>query len=121
MYSAQFHHLLAIFKHLNIVFVGILWTPVHRQMWTIVYIIDIMSNENKSKNISKELAAAIRKRRKKLRLSQEEIADRSEIDRSYVNRIECGKASVSVVIAYKIAKALNTSLSRIIKEVENNL
>jgi len=67
------------------------------------------------------LATAIRKKRKKLNLSQEEVANRAEIDRSYVNRVESGKSSVSVLIAYRIAKALNTSLSRIIKEVENNL
>ena len=81
----------------------------------------IMPTESKFKNIPKELATAIRKKRKKLNLSQEEVAARSEIDRSYINRIECGKASVSVVIACRIAKALNTSLSRIMKEVETNL
>ena len=81
----------------------------------------IMPTESKFKNIPKELATTIRKKRKRLNLSQEEVADRSEIDRSYINRIECGKVSLSVVVAYRIAKALNTSLSRIIKEVESNL
>jgi len=80
-----------------------------------------MPTESKFKNIPKELATTIRKKRKRLNLSQEEVADRSEIDRSYINRIECGKVSLSVVVAYRIAKALNTSLSRIIKEVESNL
>ena len=90
-------------------------------MWTVGYIIRIMPTESKFKNISKEFAAAIRKKRKRLHLSQNEVADRSEIDRSYINRIECGKVSVSIVVAYRIAKALNTSLSRLIKEIENNL
>ena len=93
----------------------------NRQLLAIVYSIVIMSNKIKLEKINEELATAFRKKRNKLRKSQEEVADKAEIDRSYFSEIECGKGSVSFGIAHRIAKALNTSLSRIMKEVENKL
>jgi transcriptional regulator with XRE-family HTH domain len=75
----------------------------------------------KQEKIDEELATIFRKKRKRLHKSQEEIAYGAGIDRSYLSEIECGKVSVSIAVARKIAKALNTSLSRMIKEVENNL
>jgi len=75
----------------------------------------------KQEKIDEELATILRKKRKKSHKSQWEVADEAGIDRSYLSEIECGKVSVSIAIARKIAKALNTSLSRMIKEVENNL
>jgi transcriptional regulator with XRE-family HTH domain len=83
--------------------------------------ISSLSAKIKLEKINEELATAFRKKRNKLRKSQEEIADKAEIDRSYFSEIECGKVSVSVGIAHRIAKALNTSLSRIMKEVESKL
>lgn len=80
-----------------------------------------MSKKIKSKIIREELATAIRKRRKKLGLSQEEIAYKAEIDRSYLSEIEGGKVAVSVEVAHKIAKALKTSLANLFKDVEKNL
>jgi transcriptional regulator with XRE-family HTH domain len=80
-----------------------------------------MAIKSKGEKIDEELATVLRKKRKKSRKSQEEIADKAEIDRGYLSEVECGKVSVSVVVAHKIAKALNTSLSRIMKEIENRL
>ena len=77
-----------------------------------------MSSKIKSKKIRDSLSTAIRKRRNKLRLSQEEIAYKAGIDRSYLSEIECGKVAVSVEVAYLIAKALKTSLTSIVKEIE---
>lgn len=75
----------------------------------------------KSKKIRDELATAVRKRRKKLGFSQEELAYKAEIDRTYVSRLECGKVSVSIEIIYQIAKALQTSLTMLVKDIESNL
>ena len=80
-----------------------------------------MPTKIKREKIDEELATVFRKKRKKSRKSQEEIAYKAEIDRSYFSEIECGKVSVSVAVAHKIARALNTSLSRILKEIEENL
>ena len=80
-----------------------------------------MSPKIKNKKIRDSLSTAIRKKRNKLGLSQEEIAYRANIDRSYLSEIECGKVAVSVEVAYLIAKALKTSLTNIIKEIEKNI
>lgn len=90
-------------------------------MLAIVYSIIIMPARIKREKINEELATAFRKKRNKSHKSQEEIAYKAEIDRSYFSEIECGKVSPSISVAHRIAKALNTSLSRIMKEVENNL
>ena len=93
----------------------------NRQLLAIAYSIDTMTNKIKYDKIDEELATIFRKRRKKASKSQEEIAHEAGIDRSYLSEIECGKVSVSVAVARKIARALNTSLSRILKEIEQNL
>ena len=80
-----------------------------------------MTIKIKHEKIDEELATALRKKRVKSHKSQEEIAHEAGIDRSYLSEIECGKVSVSIAVANKIAKALNTSLSRIMKDVEDKL
>jgi len=73
------------------------------------------------KKVRQELGMAIRRKRHKLNLSQEDFADKANIHRTYVSSIELGKVDISVAIAYKIAFALKMSLSRLIREVEKNL
>ena len=64
---------------------------------------------------------AIRRKRHKLNLSQEDFADKANIHRTYVSSIELGKVDVSISIAFKIANALNVPLSSLLKEAEKNL
>ena len=54
---------------------------------------------------------AIRKRRKRLGLSQEEFADRCALDRSYMGGIERGERNVSLVNIIRLARALGISPS----------
>lgn len=44
-------------------------------------------------------------------LTQEELAFRAEVDRSYISKIEQGTRSASVVLLGKLAKALNVEPS----------
>ncbi len=74
-----------------------------------------------TKKFRQELGITVRRRRHKLDLSQEDFADEAGIHRTYVSSIELGKVDVGVGVIYKLAKALNISLSKLIKEVENNL
>ena len=74
-----------------------------------------------NKKVRQELGMAIRRKRHKLNLSQEDFADKANIHRTYVSSIELGKVDISVAIAYKIASALKMSLSRLLKDVEKNL
>ena len=63
-----------------------------------------------------ELAVKIGKRIISLRkekegLSQEKLAYKAEVDRTYMTGIETGKRNVSVVVLSKIVKALDTDLA----------
>lgn len=62
-----------------------------------------------------DIKQKIGKRIKELRalkgLSQEELAARADIDRTYVNSVENGKRNISIVNIEKIAKALKTDLA----------
>jgi len=49
----------------------------------------------------------MRELRLKANLSQEELADRAELDRSYIGGVERGERNVSLVNIHKIARALN--------------
>lgn len=53
----------------------------------------------------------IKELRNKLGLSQEELADIAELDRTYITSVECGKRNISIVNVEKLANALNVSLS----------
>jgi len=57
----------------------------------------------------------IRKRRKRLGLSQEEFADRCALDRSYMGGIERGERNVSLVNIRKVAAGLEISLSELFR------
>jgi len=59
---------------------------------------------------SKELARLTMKRRKELRLSQEEVATRASLSRNYISLIERGEApNVSVNVLNRLAAALETT------------
>lgn len=80
-----------------------------------------MEEKIKAKKFREELGISIRRRRHKLNLSQEEFADKANIHRTYVSSIELGKVDAGLRVIYKIASALNTPLSKLIKETENNI
>ncbi len=58
-----------------------------------------------------ELGARIRSARHGRGLSQEELADRASLDRTYVGGIERGERNVSILNLEKISKALGLDLS----------
>ena len=59
----------------------------------------------------KRLGARIRELRRRHGLSQEALADRAQIDRSYMSGIERGVRNTSVLKLAKIAKALGVRVS----------
>jgi len=69
--------------------------------------------------VSKKFSVIVRKRRQKLGLSQEELAEKAEIDRTYVSLIERGKRTVTINVAERIAVALGMSLSRLFRKAES--
>jgi transcriptional regulator with XRE-family HTH domain len=56
------------------------------------------------------LGPAIRKHRELIRLSQEELADRSGLDRTYISGIERGRRNPTIKILQKVADALGVNL-----------
>ena len=69
--------------------------------------------------LTKKFGVVIRKEREKLGLSQESFAEKAAIHRTYISSIELGKVDVSITIADKLAKALKTKLSLLIRKIGN--
>jgi len=80
-----------------------------------------MREQIKSKRFIGEFGVAVRKRRHKLELSQEGLAHKAHIHRTYISSIELGKVDMGMGVAYKVAKALNLPLSRLVKETESEI
>lgn len=57
----------------------------------------------------------IRKRRKELKVTQEWLAEKVRISRAYMGYIEQGRNTPSLEVLERIAKALKTSLSRLLQ------
>lgn len=60
---------------------------------------------------------AVRKRRHRLGVSQEEFADMCGLDRTYIGGIERGERNVALINIERIAKALRISLPELFREV----
>lgn len=60
---------------------------------------------------------ALRHRRQRLGVSQEEFADMCGLDRTYIGGIERGERNVSLVNIEKIARAFKTSVSELLRGV----
>ncbi|PIU37342.1 XRE family transcriptional regulator [Candidatus Roizmanbacteria bacterium CG06_land_8_20_14_3_00_34_14] len=65
----------------------------------------------------KRLGESILFYRKKLRLSQQQVATLSDVDRSYLAEIEEGKANPSVKFLHRIAKILKVKVGDLIKDL----
>jgi len=60
----------------------------------------------------------VRKRRQAMGVSQEELADRCNLHRTYISEIERGLKTVSLVSLLRIAEALDVPAHTLIEEVE---
>ena len=69
-------------------------------------------------DIAVRFGQAVRKLRQERKISQEELAERCGLHRTYISDIELGKRNVSLENIERIAAALNQSLSDFFKEVE---
>ena len=61
---------------------------------------------------------AIRLAREKLKLSQEDFAERANVHRTYISSIELGKVNVGIEIANSLAAALGLRLSELVRRAE---
>ncbi len=63
----------------------------------------------------------IQRERKHLKLTQEELAYRASLDRTFISYVENGRKIVSIVSIFAFAKGLGLSASYLIQQVENEL
>ena len=61
---------------------------------------------------------AVRRRRHKLKVSQETFAERANLHRTYISKIESGKVDVGLGVARRISQALGVRLSKLVEEAE---
>jgi transcriptional regulator with XRE-family HTH domain len=73
------------------------------------------------RDINKALGKVLAKCRITAGISQEELADRAGIHRTYVSQIERGLKSPTLAVLFKISKALDTTASSLITEVEKEV
>lgn len=76
-----------------------------------------MANSNK-KEIGVIFGIVLQKYRFKLDISQEELAFRAEVDRTFVSRIERGIRQPTISTIIGLSKALEISASELIRETE---
>lgn len=67
-------------------------------------------------HILKQIGEVIVARRKELNITQEELAFRAGIDRTYIGYIENGRQNFSVSVLCSIASALNLKVSELFNE-----
>lgn len=64
------------------------------------------------------LGAAIRRARLERGLSQEELAHRASIDRSYMSSIERGGQNPGIVSVVRVARAMDMTVTELMAEAE---
>jgi len=69
-------------------------------------------------DIKLKVGQRIRELRKKLKLSQEALAYKAEVDRTYMTDVENGRRNVSVEILEKIIGALDVSIAEFFNSKE---
>lgn len=69
------------------------------------------------KSISKKVGKQLRKIRKQKGMSQEEVAHKAGLYRTYIGHIETGSRLPNVFTLWRISKALNVSLDKILSNV----
>lgn len=72
----------------------------------------MMANDDLS-NLRNRFGAAMRKRRRELGLSQEELAEHSGLHRTYISDVERGARNVSLDNIDRIAHSLGLSVSEL--------
>ena len=72
-----------------------------------------------STNYLKNIGMQIRLERVRLSMSQEDLAYKSNLDRTYIGSIERGKRNPSILNLVKISRSFNMSVSDLLKRVEN--
>lgn len=77
-----------------------------------------MGTGKSSDSILRAFGEALRAKREALSLSQEELAFRSEVHRTYISELERGIKNPSLTTLEKLAVALGTTKTVLVRETE---
>ena len=69
-------------------------------------------------NVKKDFGNKVKELRKLKGISQEQLAHDADLDRTYIPSIEKGERNVSLLVIYKLAKALDVSICELFKNNE---
>jgi Predicted transcriptional regulator with C-terminal CBS domains len=72
-------------------------------------------------DVKRLFGAEVKRRRTDLGMSQEQLAERADLHRTYVSDVEGGKRNPSLASIERLAKALGTSLATVFSSVERSL
>ncbi len=75
-----------------------------------------MLDTSMKKDVLVKFGNKVREERKKLGISQEELADRANVHRTYIGMIERAEKNITLQNIEKVANALNLKLSHFFKD-----
>lgn len=70
-----------------------------------------------NKNILKKFGKRVREERIKQKLSQEELAEKAGVHRTYVGMIERAEKNITLINLKKLSKALSLEISQLLKDL----
>jgi len=73
---------------------------------------------NAQPDIKQRFGKAVRRRRRELDMSQEELAERAELHRTYISSIERGDRNISLENIEKVTRALEISIADLFIQYE---
>lgn len=79
----------------------------------------IMKNILMEKELLKSFGKNVKEIRLSQEISQEELALKAELDRTYISGIELGLRNVSLINIFKISKALDVTAPELLLDLEN--
>lgn len=77
-----------------------------------------MATRQKKNSYLLALGAAVRARRERIGMSQEEFGFEAEIHRTYIGGIERGERNPTVLTLLRLAKVLGTTPAQIMRDTE---
>lgn len=80
-----------------------------------------MPSVTSSQRITRAIGQVVKELRNERGLTQEELAFEADLNKNHISKIERAKTSVSVVVLFAVAKALDLQLANLIGRVEKTL
>lgn len=78
-----------------------------------------MKKKSGRPDIRERFGFAVKARREALGLTQEDLAEKARIHRTYLSDVERGTRNLSLVNIERLAAALDLSISELFRQVEN--